>query len=467
MKSITISLGAATALVTALTVPARAGGFGTAQFGGAHGNAASDSLTSIFYNPAGLALGEGTRVYVEGLFAYRRADYARDPGAIDRPGDGTPDGDGIAANSGAAKLRNQIVSPFAGAAIQLGKSLTIAAGLYVPFGGQAKWSPVDKWKGNQQYPGALDGPQRWSATEGKQQAIFYTLAAAYATPDKKLTFGGGINVIQGAISLTRARNITGTDDLVNPDGSISEGRSLIEVSGITASVSLGLIARVSDEAIIGISYQSRPIPGGQDLDGTLTNRFGTSAPAVQDVQFRQDLPDSLRGAVEWQHKKVALRASAEYTRWSAFKEQCLVDATMPASCQFLPSGALDTENGGEGVLVNLPRNWLDNFAVSAGGSWWPSSALELSLNFKFDSNAIPDETLDPALMDSDKLVSMVGARWTKGKITVDLSLANVAYAKRTTAPRAVDPEAPGKNPDMAGTFQQSVNFALLGIGVAL
>ncbi|MCE9579741.1 MAG: outer membrane protein transport protein [Deltaproteobacteria bacterium] len=462
-----MSLGAATALVTALTVPARAGGFGTAQFGGTHGNAASDSVTSIFYNPAGLALGKGTQVYVEGLFAYRSADYTRDPGAIDRAGTGTPDGDGIAANSGAAKLRNTIASPFLGAAVRLGKSLTIAAGVYVPFGGQAKWGQVDTWKGNQQFPGAYDGPQRWSVTEGEQRALFYTLAAAYSTPDKKLMFGAGLNLIQGKISLTRARNITGTDDLVNPDGSISEGRSLIEVDGFTMSASLGMIARVSDDTVVGVSYQSAPIPGGQNLDGTLTNQFGATAAASQKVQFRQELPDSLRGAVDWHHGKAGLRGSVEYTRWSAFKEQCLVDSTAPASCQFLPSGALDTENGGEGVLVDLPRNWGDNFAISVGGSYWPSSSLELSANLKYDSNAIPNETLEPALMDADKLISMVGARWTKGKIMVDLSLANVAYATRTTTPRGIDPAAPSRNPDMAGTFKQSVTFALLGLGFSI
>jgi long-chain fatty acid transport protein len=464
MKSITISLGAATLLAAALTHPAQAGGFDSIQFGGVHGNAASDSVTTLFYNPAALALGHGTRIYAEGLFGYRTADYARDVSAIDHPGDGTPD---LTANSGASKLRNTVASPFLGAAMSLGKSLTLGAGLYVPFGGQGKWSAVDRWKGNQQYPGAIDSPARWSVTEGKQQAIFYTLAAAYTTPDKQLMFGAGLNVIQGAISLTRARNVTGTDDLVNPDGTISEGRSFIDVSGVTGSFSLGVVARVSPETVVGVSYQSQPVSGAQNLDGTLTNQFGTTAPASQKVQLRQKLPDSVRAAVEWHHDKVSLRSSVDYTRWGVYRDQCIVDSSGPASCQFLPSGALDTANGGQGVLLEIPRNWMDNFAFAIGGSWAASHALELSLNLKFDSNAIPDESLEPALMDADKLITMAAARWTTGKVSINLSLANVAYAKRTTAARAVDPEAPSRNPDMAGTFQQSITFVLLGLGVNL
>src|SRR5450432_3382122 len=65
MKSIIFPACAGVIAVASLTTSSRAGGFSSAQFGGAHGNAASDSLTSIFYNPAGLALDDGTRAYAE------------------------------------------------------------------------------------------------------------------------------------------------------------------------------------------------------------------------------------------------------------------------------------------------------------------------------------------------------------------------------------------------------------------
>src|SRR5262249_8498869 len=104
--------------VCLLTTEAHSGGFATAQFGGTHGNAASDSVTSIFYNPAGLALGDGTRAYVEALGAYRRADYARNAADVDDP-NATPGA--VEANSGAAKLRNFIAAPFAAMATDLGR----------------------------------------------------------------------------------------------------------------------------------------------------------------------------------------------------------------------------------------------------------------------------------------------------------------------------------------------------------
>src|SRR5687768_3661199 len=83
--------GSVGAITVSNPTKAAAGGFSTARFGGEHGNAASDSVTSLYYNPAGIAMGDpGTHVYVEGLFAYRTVNYNRDPAAIDNPGDGTP-----------------------------------------------------------------------------------------------------------------------------------------------------------------------------------------------------------------------------------------------------------------------------------------------------------------------------------------------------------------------------------------
>lgn len=462
MKSITFPTCMAVMTVASITATTHAGGFATAQFGGAHGNAASDSLTSIFYNPAGLALGGGTRAYVEALTAYRTASYARSVGAVDDPNAGA---EAIEANTGAAKLANMLASPFAAIATEVSPGLVAAVGVYVPFGGQADWSKVDKWKNNQTFPGAVDGPQRWSVVTGKQQSIFYSGAVAYRSHDQRLAFGASINIVQSAINLTRARNIDGTDTLRDSSGNVVEGRSLLDVSNIGASVGLGFIAQVNDDTKIGVSYQSQPIGGEQKLDGTLSNKFGETGQAMQQVELRQRLPDSVRVAVEWRHGKGALRAGGDWTHWSVYHDQCLVDRTLPSNCVFLPDGRFDPSAGGNAPLLDIVRDWHDNWGLQGGGSYWPNPNLELSANIRLDTNAIPDSTLEPALMDSDKVITMVGARYTHGHVDVDLTIADAAYQKRTTQPRGVDPMAPSRNPDMAGIFEQNVVFALIGVGV--
>src|SRR5690606_32652194 len=181
--------------VAVMAGTAHAGGFSTARFGGERTHAASDQLGTIYYNPAGLAYGSGTRGVIEGLFAYRTIEYTRPVGAIDSPDDpnGTPV-DGVGANAGTATLANMLASPFVGFATDAGvEGLGIGVGVYVPFGGQAKWDRNEAFADDAMYPGAVDGPQRWAAIEGEQRSLYYTLAGAWRTKSGSFGIGAGLN----------------------------------------------------------------------------------------------------------------------------------------------------------------------------------------------------------------------------------------------------------------------------------
>ncbi|MCB9560629.1 MAG: outer membrane protein transport protein [Kofleriaceae bacterium] len=434
-----------------------------ARFGGEHGHAASDDVTSIYYNPAGLAFGHGNRAYLEGTLAYRTVDYNRDVDAIDNPGTGTPD-DGISANAGPAHLADTLVSPFVGAATDLGiRGLGLGFGVYAPFGGQADWDKNDAYAGNTTYPGAVDGTQRWANISGLQRSIYFTLGAAYATPEGKLAFGASLSAIRSQIDLVRARNATGTDDL------LGEGRSLLEASDLTVGFGLGVMYRPDDKMTLGLSYQSRPGITKMSLDGTLTNRFG-SGEVVQDVSLQQKLPDIVRFAVEIEvAPKVNVLAAFDWQHWSVFDNQCLIDLTdATPGCVFNSDGSLDTGNGGSGVVVNLPRNWTNTHSLRGGLDYQASAKLDLAASITYDTNAVPDETIDPSLFDMNKIVAQGTADIdVTDMIGVSATLGHVFYSDRTTQPRAVAPAPPSLNPDMAGTYAQSVSYLLLGVTAKL
>ena len=81
---------------------------------------------------------------------------------------------------------------------------------------------------------------------------------------------------------------------------------------------------------------------------------------------------------------------------------------------------------------------------------------------------MPDETLEPALIDTNKIVAQLGGRFGLGsKVELNTTLGYVAYFSRTTTPREVVPVAPNRNPDMAGTFKSMVAYVLVGVGVQL
>jgi len=445
------------------TSVAHAGGFSTARFGGERGHAATDHVSAVYYNPAGLALGSGTRVVVEGLFAYRTVDYDRDPGAIDNTGTGTP-ADGVAANSGKATLRNKIASPFIGIATDGGiEGLGVGVGVYVPFGGQAKWDQNEAFAGNTTYAGAVDGTQRWAAIEGEQRSLYYTFAAGWKPKSGKFAIGAGFNVVQSSVSLVRARNLDGSDDLVG-GGAPKEGRSLVEGDGITFGASLGVIFKPTPCSRVGLSYQSQPGFGEMTLTGTLSNKFGTAPETVSDIEVRQALPDVIRLGGEWRaFVKASLHIALDYQRWSVYKNTCIMSAGATGKCAVAADGST-TE---QGILVNVPRNYEDTFGVRVGGRYFASDAIEVNGGLSFDSNAVPDVNMDPSLFDMNKLIGQAAVAWKNDRVGVSLSLAHVYYMTRTTAPRAADPLAPSRNPDMAGTYKSGVTFAILGVGVTL
>jgi long-chain fatty acid transport protein len=478
MRSVTrlsSSLGAVGLALALGAATSHAGGFTTTRFGGEHGHAATDDPTASFYNPAGLAYGHGTRIYVEGLFAYRTVDYDRNVGAIDNPGAGTP-ADATDRNSGAATLANTIVSPFIGLATDLGlKGFGFGFSLAAPFGGQAKWDTVDRFAGDAAYPGALDSSARWASIEGQQRAVYFTTALGWRTPDGRFAFGGALNVVQSKIALVRARNADGSDDLSQPNGAVKEGRSLLEVDGLDVSVTAGVMWKPTPCSRIGVSYHSQPGFGEQTLEGELTNVFGAGSPATDKVELRQTLPDTIRVGGMWRAlEKVVLHFAIDFQRWSVYKNQCIVTPGAAASACVANKDGLVADDPATTdvdetapVIVNIPRAWKNTVGLRVGGSYEVSDALEVNGGLLYDSNAVPDGTMDPALMDMDKVIPQLGVRYTAGKLLFSATLGHVFYFSRETAARTADPDPKNRNPDMSGKFEQSISYLLFGVGASL
>src|SRR5262245_35522383 len=143
--SLPLSLGLAGAAAL-LGSDALAAGFATAKFGGEHGHPTTDTPTAIYYNPAGIALSQGIRIYADGNIAFRSVTYDRrpDPNA---PGEVPEPADAQGANTGRASLFNVVAAPMVGltAASKVSDSVGLAGGLafFVPFGGTAVWDKND------------------------------------------------------------------------------------------------------------------------------------------------------------------------------------------------------------------------------------------------------------------------------------------------------------------------------------
>lgn len=482
-----LALCAATC-VSLVAAEAAAGGFLVARFGGEHGHPTTDNPTAIYYNPAGLSLGTGTRLYLDGNFAWRTFTYDRDPDAIDNPqpaGEasantprGTAGKDGVAANSGEAKLANFIASPFAAVVTDFGvKGLGVGASFSVPFGGTSVW---DDGQASEEYPGSVDGTQRWWVIEGTIQSIYLTGAAAYEIPDTRLSIGLAVNTVLSKVHTVRARNTDGTDNLVVGD-QLQEGRALVEVSGVDLSIGFGLLWQPLDNLWIGASYQSQPGFGEQKLEGDGTIIVGKSEidGKKTKMEFFQELPDVVRLGARYRPTPVSeIRLFGDYQRWSVFTEQCFLNADIQGrSCTPGADGVVD------GKIAIIPRDWEDTFGVRAGYSHWLGSTEVLG-GLGYDSNAVPDDTIDPSLYDTDKVTASLGARFVliENALHLGATFTQVVYFERTVDARPKKTLADGTNtisdisgtsikehrrgPDAAGTYSTAVSLLNLNVEYA-
>lgn len=492
-----VALGCLTAL--SVSTDARASGIAAARFGGEHGHPTTDNATAIYYNPAGIALSKGTHIFVDGTIALRWAGYERPaagPGDVAEgsfPVQNNQETLGLApgANDGKATLFNAIASPFAGVTSDFGTDFIYAgAAVYFPFGGSAVWDRNSVYKGSEQFPGAVDGQQRWYSIDGSIRSMYVTGAVAFNIRQIGLSLGVTGSAIRSNVTTLRARNADGTDDLVavNSDGSIvrdedgntslKEGRSYVDVNGWQGGFSVGAIYDVLKQGkyFIGASYTSQPnVAGGMTLQGTLRNALTVTQADQSDVELTQSLPDIIRlGFRVRPTDKYELRIFGDYTRWSVSDRQCLIDVSSKTdrTCDFANvDSALDnpetfggssSPQGGPnpaaaGVVQHLPRFWKDAGGVRVGGSYWFIPELEGYLGAGYDSSAVPLETLDPALMDMNKFTVSAGVRWQIIKhLAIAFTSTEVIYLRTSTKGRSALNRfpAPTRQPSADGVYTQ-------------
>ncbi len=486
-------LGLAAGGMFGLANTANASGLSAARFGGEHGHPTTDNPTAIYYNPAGIALRPGTRIMVEATMAGRWASYQRPEGAINDPGGGTPS-DATSANAGTAKLANFLVSPFIGAHSDFGTKIFHAgAALYFPFGGQAVWGQNSQYANSSAYPGAHDGTQRWYTIDGKIRSMYITGAMGFNIPQIGLSIGVSGSAIRSETDTIRARNADGSDDLVDPTfGSRKEGRSWLKASGWQGGFGIGAIWNWQQRLWIGASYTSQPnVVGGMTLKGKLSNALASPmVPTVANAELTQTLPDIIRlGFRVRPTDRIELRLFGDFTRWSVFDKQCVLDAAVERrGCGFTgadtalakpdgfgaeepdpdgPDGPLKSPTNG--TIQHLPRFWKDAGGVRAGASYWFTPQVESFLGIGYDSSAVRPQTLDAALMDMNKMSFSIGTRWQIVKqFAMALTVTDVAYFKVDTKGKNILNKfnPPTRQADANGVYKQNILVGNLYLDVS-
>jgi long-chain fatty acid transport protein len=406
---------------------AHASGYLNPRLADPRGHPALSNPYAIYFNPAALGGMRGTNIVVDGTLAWRTADVTRFATALSPLLPGSPDDPTyVRSNTGDAHASNIVGIPFLAASSDFGQRNFFAGiGAYVPFGGAAKFDQRDEFAGNATARGAVDGPQRWGLISGTQQAIYTTGALGLRLPDERLSFAVSGSAVLSSIAHYQARNLGGNDDIA------TEGRALVDVSGVQGSMSAGVYWEpLPDQQLrFGASYAVRPAFGETRLPGTLRQRYGNTN-SDKDVDLLLSYPDVIRvgaAARPW-GPSVELRLDAEYVLWSAFERQCVVERGQ--SCNIGLDGAEIFAPGQTAahVLLAINRKWKNAAAVRAGVGYFLDDKTELYGAIGFDTSAIPKATLEPTYPDAFKLMGSLGARREIGQgIVLGASYTYVGY----------------------------------------
>lgn len=447
---------------------AKAGGFLGARFGADHGTPVGKNPFSIYFNPASMSGTKGTQLSIDAAVIYRRASYERSSDALSpgpaiqsTPQDSQIYQDYVRSNTGKGEIKNILALPFAGIVTDLGnEKLPIRLGyaVYIPFGGLASWERNDSLKSSTA-PGGSDGPQRWFNISGRIISLYNTVAAAFEVPGTRLSFGVSGSLVHTTVETARARNSNGSDDTASTDGTLIEGRALIDARGFNAAATVGIFYDVIPEKLsFGLSYKIRPSFGQMRLKGTLRTQFGQERRASdsEDIELLQTYPDVIRFGTAYRvSEAIELRLDGEYVTWSNFKRQCLVNAGQSAKCNLYERG--DEVKGSSSVIQVIDRNWVDNFAVRGGVGYFLSPQTELFGSVLYDSSAIPDATLDPTIFDSDKIHSALGVRqMITPKLGIAGSFNHVYFFERDTRGKNIFYTRVGESrqPSAGGIYNQ-------------
>lgn len=439
-------------IVVFAPVSAIAAGLSVARFGGEHGTPMTTEATAIYYNPAGIADSEGGHLFGDVNLAFRHATYTHEASPTDAP---VPPG-AVGANTGTATLFNVIAEPFVGATYRLGR-FGIGAAFYVPFGGQNHWSQNDAYRGNGNFPGAVDGVQRWYTIEGELRSTFFSLAGGYDFGRVSVGLSG--NLIHTTVNTIQARTATGDNDVRN------EGRAWLDAQSWDVSMGVGVAYKPMRRLRIGLSYQSRPGFGGDiRATGDLHTVFAGRQTDTK-VAFTTDLPDVVRaGAAYRPNDEVELRLFGDYQRWSVMEHQCIMaEASM---CDINADGSAAAPSD---VILNFTRNWHDTFGVRAGASYFINPNVELLAGAGFASNAVPSSTLEPALLDSDVITVAVGGVFRViDRLRVATTYTQAVYLSRDTTGQSVHStlQAPSKSPDSGGEYTLAVGLFNVNVDFA-
>lgn len=365
--------------------------------------ATDDSPASIVYNPAGIAVGDGTAASVSATMVIANGSYT------------DPQGVKTETDSGPAYL------PAAFVTHRVNDLVSVGVGFHLPFGLAISWPSTS--------------PQNDVIESQSLRTYFISPVVGFNLGKylPGLTVAGGVDIVPASVELKKALYFGDTEM-----GQAHLGGSAVGVGG---RVGVQYRPTLLPQLSVGAMWRS-----SVKLDFTGTGDFD-SDPSVR-AQLPPDgaistsltLPQSLAGGVAFRPlEALELELDVVWMQWSKFQQLAI---TLPDQTQSVtPEQYKDTTTIRVGVEYKLPAQ---HAAVRAG--------------YIYDPTPIPDTTVTAQLPDANRNVVTLGGTYDLPMNTaVSLGLLGVLPTDRKTSDAQYMPFYKGSYGVSA--FVASVSFA--------
>jgi len=366
-------------LIASLPTELSANPFFVGRFDGLLGGPLDDRPFALYWNPA--------RLDREGLALDLHLGLISRQGSYDRVPDPDSSAEEAAVNGGLATT--SALGALPSLAAQWGQRLSgawrlgLGGGVYIARAGTADWDRHPD--APSEYPGAYDGPQRWSALSTSMLLLNSALGASIGYGP--LSVGVSLNHVRGSLSTAKAANADKTEELVDPDGNIKEGRIFLDnATGQGFHVGAGAALQL-ERFELGVSWRQPVI---YELKGTSYIIFG-----AQESQASAKIPlqvaGSLMSSLAYQlNDSLRLRVEYERQNWSIMDQQKIV--------------SLDN---GEDLLI-LDRQFKDTNAYRLRADYALSEGFRLHAGLSFEEGTTDEAYHEAGLAEHDQLEGGLG-----------------------------------------------------------
>ncbi len=380
------TLGAG-ALALAATQTAAAAPLHVAHMDGLHGDPVDTGAFALYWNPAALAE-PGMLLGANAFLALRTATYNRDA-ALNNVAP-----EEASANAGQASIHTAGLIPAlafrhgiegVGGVVDVGYGV----GFYIPFAGVANWERHPE--APNEYPGAYDGPQRWATIQSRFLVEAVSAGVAVAHRPTGLSLGVAPVLYFASLSTVRARDVDRTDDLLDADGHLKEGRIFFEASDIAVGVDVGLRWDWSKHGGVAVTWNEVP---EFMLDGKSQVAYGTARPFTLPATLPFPLPDFVRVGGHFDLGGYTLRPTVEWSQWSIMKRQ-----------------VAHAKSGGT-KLLEIERRFDDVIGARLRCDSPTWAGFQVTLGAGYDTAPTPTKTHEPGLAEAQGLTAELGVDYT-------------------------------------------------------